>query len=241
MPITTAPLAGKRLGLVHWGISTPSLEEVFMRTSAAAEQLAQQSHTANGDATLGSTGAQPAPASVSEAASLPEAAAADSAAAPYESLRESHVPRTANGATGQHLPERSAGLHPKSQPASQLWQQARAFREMLRKRALIASRDVRGGVFTLLLPILAVAAVLVKHNNLCACMADVAKSSSCLVCSCDRFICYLIHRADKLIHCHVQSILKVNIDPTAPSMDLTLKRFGAATSIGHCAAMFHVG
>ena len=32
--------------------------------------------------------------------------------------------------------------------------------------------------------------------------------------------------------------MKVNIDPTAPSMDLTLKRFGAAFTTRHPAAMF---
>ncbi len=37
-----------------------------------------------------------------------------------------------------------------------------AFREMFRKRALIASRDKKGAVFTLLLPVLAVAFVLVS-------------------------------------------------------------------------------
>lgn len=37
----------------------------------------------------------------------------------------------------------------------------RCFREMVRKRAVVASRDVRGAFFTLLLPVLAVAAVLV--------------------------------------------------------------------------------
>lgn len=35
---------------------------------------------------------------------------------------------------------------------------------------------------------------------------------------------------------HLQSVLKVNIDPTAPSMDLTLKRFGAASNMWHAAA-----
>ena len=134
-----------------------------MRTSAAAEESAQQSHPASGDAMLGSTGAQPAAASVSEAASPQDAAATDNAPAPSDSSPRPHMPTTAHGAAGQHLPERSSGLHPKRQASSQLWQQARAFREMLRKRALVASRDMRGGVFTLLLPILAVAAVLVTH------------------------------------------------------------------------------
>ena len=140
-----------------------------MRTSAAAEESAQQSHPASGDATLSSTGAQPAPAPVSEAASPQDAAAADSAPAPSDSSPRSRVPTTANGAVGQHLPERSAGPHPELQQSSQLWQQARALREMLRKRALVASRDTRGGVFTLLLPILAVAAVLVTLSIFVVC------------------------------------------------------------------------
>lgn len=40
----------------------------------------------------------------------------------------------------------------------------RHFREMVRKRALVASRDVKGAFFTLLLPVLAVAAVLVRET-----------------------------------------------------------------------------
>ena len=49
-------------------------------------------------------------------------------------------------------------------PAPAEWRRhARHFREMVRKRALAASRDGRGAVFTLLLPVLAVAAVLVSR------------------------------------------------------------------------------
>ena len=169
-----------------------------MRTSAAAEEAAQQSHQASGDATLGSTGAQPAATSVSEAARPQDAAAADSAPAPLNSLPRPHVSNTANGAAGQHLPERSAGPHPKLQPPNQLWQQARAFREMLRKRALIASRDVRGGVFTLLLPILAVAAVLVTLSILLPDANRCKPATPSLTCPCHTFTCRPAHRADKV-------------------------------------------
>lgn len=160
-----------------------------MRTSAAAEESAQQSHPAGGDATLGSTGAQPAAASVSEAASPQDAATTDSAPASLNSSPRPHVPSTANGAASQHLPERSSGFTPKLQPSSQLWQQARAFREMLRKRALIASRDIRGAVFTLLLPILAVAAVLVTLSILLPDANRCKPADPSLACPCHTLIC----------------------------------------------------
>lgn len=66
-------------------------------------------------------------------------------------------------ALGQHSGTQRSQRHP---AASGLRQQARCFGEMLRKRALMASRDLRGAVFTLLLPILAVAAVLVRSSRL---------------------------------------------------------------------------
>ena len=66
----------------------------------------------------------------------------------------------------------------KLQPGSQRERCWRSFRQMLRKRALIASRDLRGGFSTLLLPVLAIALVLL--------------------------------------------VLKVNINPTAPTMVLSL-------------------
>ena len=208
-----------------------------MRTSAAAEELAQQSHPASGDATLGSTGAQPAAASVSEAASPQDAAAADSAPAPLNSSPRPHVPNAANGAAGQRQPERSSGLHLKRQPSSQLWQQARAFREMLRKRALIASRDIRGAVFTLLLPILAVAAVLVTLSILLPDANRCEPAAPSRACPCHTIIADLPIKLTKSHIDDLQSILKVNIDPTAPSMDLTLKRCGAACPLWHTAVM----
>lgn len=66
----------------------------------------------------------------------------------------------------------------KLQPGSQQERCWRSFQQMLRKRSLIASRDLRGGFSTLLLPVLAIALVLL--------------------------------------------VLKVNINPTAPTMVLSL-------------------
>ncbi len=63
----------------------------------------------------------------------------------------------------------------------------RAFKQMLRKRALIASRDLRGGFSTLLLPLVAIALVLL--------------------------------------------VLKVNINPTAPTMVLSLSALPQVTSL----------
>ena len=62
----------------------------------------------------------------------------------------------------------------------------RAFKQMIRKRALIASRDLRGGFSTLLLPLVAIALVLL--------------------------------------------VLKVNINPTAPTMVLSLSALPQVTS-----------
>ena len=55
----------------------------------------------------------------------------------------------------------------------------RHFKEMVRKRALAAGRDVRGAVFTLLLPVLAVAAVLVRCS--CCCPCPFVPASACKI------------------------------------------------------------
>ena len=80
----------------------------------------------------------------------------------------------------QGFAESPAGDEPevKLQPGSQRERCWRSFQQMLRKRSLIASRDLRGGFSTLLLPVLAIALVLL--------------------------------------------VLKVNINPTAPTMVLSL-------------------
>ena len=73
---------------------------------------------------------------------------------------------------------KEVGKEVKLQPGSPGERRWRAFCQMFRKRALIASRDLRGGFSTLLLPVVAIALVLL--------------------------------------------ILKININPTAPTMVLSL-------------------
>lgn len=132
-----------------------------MRTSAAAEDAAQQSIAAIDSSAHGSTPPQPAARPPDEAVRLQHATSNNGSTSSRVESSEGHVSSSGTGAAGRH-PLQRRGLQSRLQPTSELWQQARAFREMLRKRALTASRDVRGAVFTLLLPILAVAAVLVS-------------------------------------------------------------------------------
>ncbi len=104
---------------------------------------------------------------------------------------------------------------------------------MVRKRALVTSRDVRGAVMTLLLPILAVAAVLV-HSLLHSTSRLRIIYASMLR---GHWLSFLREFTEAgflvaaslamMFDSRLQSILKVNIDPTAPRMALTLKRFGA--------------
>lgn len=93
-------------------------------------------------------------------------------AAPHQNGKLPHA--------SQSFADSTAGDEPevKLQPGSHQERCWRSFRQMLRKRALIASRDLRGGFSTLLLPVLAIALVLL--------------------------------------------VLKVNINPTAPTMVLSL-------------------
>ncbi|KAK9862183.1 hypothetical protein WJX84_007200 [Apatococcus fuscideae] len=94
---------------------------------------------------------------------------------------ESHEAKGEKGRAGSSPPEPSAkDLRPeiRLQAGTQQERCLRSFRQMFRKRALIASRDLRGGFSTLLLPVLAIALVLL--------------------------------------------VLKVNINPTAPTMLLSL-------------------
>ena len=87
----------------------------------------------------------------------------------------SKVMPAANGLHSQRqkpspkLPEAPSWARASRAAAARLTEQRRpgsralvAFREMFRKRALIASRDKKGAVFTLLLPVIAVAFVLVR-------------------------------------------------------------------------------
>lgn len=156
---------------------------------------------------------------------------------------------------------------------------ARHLREMVRKRALAAGRDVRGAVFTLLLPVLAVAAVLVRCSSrppplIAVLMQRHARRRgspeiySVLVCQSivtvhvgqfaagnsrplldinminrdcigrDRHM--IVRGVLKLGHC-AQSILKVNIDPTAPRLELTLDTFGESLLGGRVSAAFTPG
>lgn len=175
-----------------------------MRTTAVADDAAQLSTSAAGDAAEFSTSAagEAVQASISHqsaanGASTAAAPVANGAAehpgigqapgaAAGEGVQLGDGSRLGNGAAARGSDTGSSERHSDPQRSRQrpadgaLRQQGRCFREMLRKRALTASRDVRGAVFTLLLPILAVAAVLVSlpfsytstiYLHLCDCVS----------------------------------------------------------------------
>mmetsp|Transcript_7891 Transcript_7891/g.23248 ORF Transcript_7891/g.23248 Transcript_7891/m.23248 type:complete len:2373 (+) Transcript_7891:472-7590(+) len=263
---------GESLGVGHYGLSSPSLEEVFLRVTteehASSPQAVPPQHTSHPDSTdsphdhtNSSTSTpfashsngqsrrdEPSRDGTSHASgsavggTASPATAAGQAPRPLRSLSSASASASASELHGDgdhtsafetvdlddrpmykqqlpaeqqhvHQPPLTAGLSghsPRSSTASAVradgtgppsygtkagayqppagWHRhVRHFREMVRKRALVASRDVKGAFFTLLLPVLAVAAVL--------------------------------------------SILKVNIDPTAPRMELTLGTFGQKDAI----------
>lgn len=153
-----------------------------MRTTSAAD--AATTHSTAAAPAASSISVTPSPtANAADGAGLssaPQQPAGSSAAAAHEGAHTNCAASAAGcaelgGGSNSSSGDAAAGLDdgdrgegsgskrtPQRQAGSALWQQARCFREMLRKRALTASRDVRGAVFTLLLPVLAVAAVLVR-------------------------------------------------------------------------------
>ena len=174
---------GNDLGLQHFGLAMPTLEEVFLRVTSAA---------AAAGAALDPLGARPPAAKqngrgqahteISCALELgpvrkggvapfadtqpvgqgtnrrPERATAGISTEASPLVGSS----TDSGAFTEMSPARAAGTGKEGDERTGFHRGLVAFREMLRKRALIASRDKKGAVFTLLLPVLAVAFVLVS-------------------------------------------------------------------------------
>ena len=159
----------------------PTLEEIFLRvtsagatgrTDAPAEAKPANVHSSaqSGGVSAGAALAKPAGATTNGHANghangdavvagpqkpLPSAAKT----APVALIGHNHQQQT----SGEVRRQRSTGA-PSSASAerSSGSRTLVAFREMYRKRALIASRDKKGAVFTLLIPVLAVAFVLVS-------------------------------------------------------------------------------
>ena len=185
---------GNDLGLQHFGLAMPTLEEVFLRVTSAA---------AAAGAALDPLGARP-PAALDPLGARPPAAKQNgrgqahteiSCALELGPVRKGGVApfadtqpvgqgtnrrperatagisteasplvgsSTDSGAFTEMSPARAAGTGKEGDERTGFHRGLVAFREMLRKRALIASRDKKGAVFTLLLPVLAVAFVLVS-------------------------------------------------------------------------------
>lgn len=227
--------AAKQLGIGHYGLSTPSLEEIFLRTTteppttgdsvppspvAGTSKLAAElsigvelgntrhggSSSKRDDGFLGGSSNSPTctvddnskGSSCEDMADVPlsDAPAMQNAGISAVSSREDTATSLpvvngeslddSSGNNGIHPGATGAPLSPERQPhaascadnvdadsalrpskggdatARGGWRnELRCFGEMVRKRAIVASRDVRGAFFTLLLPVLAVAAVLV--------------------------------------------------------------------------------
>ena len=169
-------LAAEGLGLQHFGLAMPTLEEIFLRvTSAGATGGADapaDSKPANGhpDGAVPPTGRSVSAATNGHANGHANGNAEDTGAQkPAPSVAKTASP-AAKGRQGQRQtsgemrrqlqtadPATAAAAERSSGPRALV-----AFREMYRKRALIASRDKKGAVFTLLIPVLAVAFVLVR-------------------------------------------------------------------------------
>jgi len=168
---------GDELGLQHFGLAMPTLEEVFLRvTSAAAaddpaidllatrpaatnpntQSHAEASFTINTGSDIRTTSdlpMQPA----GQVTGLKSQVMIDdrgTAAIPCDFKGTSPARSYSEGGVAGGEGDERTGYH----------RGMVAFREMMRKRALIASRDKKGAVFTLLLPVLAVAFVLVGKN-----------------------------------------------------------------------------